>query len=275
MLKILSFFIYTNIIVSLSAWSLYKITEILFNFYNYNLGMFVFFSTLLAYNYMRLPFFSSLETERSKWVHDNINFIYCVILLSLVMTIYLIVTLGCKFFFLISPVIFISAMYPIQIRLSNYIYNIRNIPLLKMILISLSWLYITLIVPLIFSNYQISYYEIDMIFQRFLFVLSICITFDIKDYQIDSIVTLPRCIGIQQSKYFAIFCLFIIEILLLINLLNSVISFNIFLALMLSIEISAVIIYSSNEKRHAWFYDIMVESLSIIMCLFVFFTSTF
>jgi len=77
MLKILSFFIYTNIIVSLSAWSLYKITEILFNFYNYNLGMFVFFSTLLAYNYMRLPFFSSLETERSKWIHDNINFIYC------------------------------------------------------------------------------------------------------------------------------------------------------------------------------------------------------
>ena len=57
MYRILLFCMNTNIIVSFASFSLYKVTEIVFNFQDSNLGLFVFFSTLFAYNYMRLPLF--------------------------------------------------------------------------------------------------------------------------------------------------------------------------------------------------------------------------
>ena len=270
MRTIISFFIYTNIFVSISALSLYKITELIFDFRNNIIGCFVFFATLFAYNYMRLPFFFSEENRpRNFWIEKNIHIIYLMLVISLFLICYCVAILGMTFLYLTSPIIIISCMYPIRIHYLNKLYALREIPLLKIFLIAASWSSMTVLVPLLYLGYTIDYSLISHLLRIFLFIVAISIPFDIRDLYFDNINTIPKHIGVLNAKIFSFFCLFIFEMSLIFDLLNDLMPVPIFLSFFISIEFTALIIYASNEKRTEWFYSILVESLSIIMCLFV------
>jgi len=182
---------------------------------------------------------------------------------------YCVAILGMMFLYLTAPVIIISYMYPIRIRHLNKLYALREIPLLKIFLIAASWSSMTVLIPLLYLGYTIDYYLISHLLRIFLFIVAISIPFDIRDLYFDNINTIPKYIGVFNAKIFSFFCLFIFEMSLIFDLLNDLMPVPIFLSLFISIELTALIIYSSNEKRSEWFYSILVESLSIIMCLFV------
>ena len=269
--RLISFLIHTNIIVSLAAFCLYKVTEILFNISDFYIGCFVFFSTLCAYNYMSSSLYLNIDKDFSFRVSSNKSIgTHLITLLSAIIVIYLIVLLGFVFLKLVLPLLVIGILYPLYIKINGVNYNIRSIPLFKIFLISLCWTHLTLGVPLLYHNYGIDYFFIDSLFQRFLFIVAISIPFDIRDIYIDNITTLPKSLGIWSSKLFAWFCLFIIDVLLIIDLINGVISLSIFLGLFLTIELTSIIIWISKPNNPKVFYGIMVEGLSIIMCLFVY-----
>ena len=102
-----------------------------------------------------------------------------------------------------------------------------------------------------------------------MFVLVLSIPFDIRDVKVDIIRTIPNTIGVVKSKYFGWFCVLIIQIILTIDLINNVIVLPLFLALFLALELTSVVLYLSHSGRSKFFYGIIVEGLSIIMCLFV------
>ena len=272
--SLIRFLIYTNIFVAFAAFSLYKLSEIIFQFTNHSIGGFVFFSTLFAYNYMRMINIFFVKKNKLLFFHKH-TLICFILLISGFISIYLINQLGWFFLELVFPVILISFLYPLIIRINNTSYSVRSIPLLKVFLIALIWSYVTLLSPLIYESIPLNYYSFDFFFQRFLFVIAISIPFDIRDMYIDNITTLPNTFGIYQSKLFAWFCLFIIDVLLFINLINHSISTPLFIALFLSIELTSIVIYFTNHNRNAVFYGILVEGLSIIMCLFVLIASFF
>ena len=159
MYRILLFCMNTNIIVSFASFSLYKVTEIEFNFQDSNLGLFVFFSTLLAYNYMRLPLFNDCNKVdlMLQETYGNKNTIYYICIFLAMIICYLISELGFKFFKLITPAIIVSLLYPISLNLSSKEYSIRKIPFFKIFLIAFIWSYITLFVPLLYYNFDINY----------------------------------------------------------------------------------------------------------------------
>ena len=97
--RILLFCVNTNIFVSISAFSLYKVSELLFGFQNYEMGLFVFFSTLFAYNYMRVPLLSHTKHQSSRviWLQNNNKVIYFLLFISGFCTIWLAIILGLKF----------------------------------------------------------------------------------------------------------------------------------------------------------------------------------
>ena len=273
--RLIKFLIYTNIFVASGAFSLYKVTEIIFDFNNFHIGAFVFFATLFAYNYMRIITFLNAKSLNRISGYDYQRIIFFILLISGFNLIYLMFSLGKLFVLLILPVIIISILYPISIQINNKSYGIRRIPLLKVFLISLIWSYITVLVPLLYQSLSINYIVLDFFFQRFLFVIAISIPFDIRDVSVDNISTLPNKIGIYESKLFAWFCLFILDVLLIIDFINNVISMPLFIALFLSIEITSLVVYFVNHNRSYFFYGIIVEGLSIIMCLFVLLASFF
>jgi hypothetical protein len=259
--RFIDYIINTNIIVACSAFSLYKITEFLFNISDLKMGIFVFFSTLIAYNYMRL--FNNVKNN----ICNLRNTIFCAILFLA----FLILLFDIYFVLLVLPVIVICIIYPIYTpsSINNYSFNLRSIPFLKIFLIALVWSYVTCLMPLLYYNIQIDYYLMDCLLQRFLFVLAVSLPFDIRDMKVDRIRTIPNTVGVVKSKYFGWFCLLIIQIILIIDLVNNVITLPIFLALFISLEITSVVLYFTNARRSKFFYGIIVEGLSIIMCLFV------
>lgn len=267
--RILTFCMNANIFVSLASFSLYKVTEIVFGFQDNNLGLFVFFSTLFAYNYMRNPLFLNNHVHALIWHNNYKNIIQGILFFSGIIILYLMYMLGLKFISLILPAILISILYPLSITINNQAYSIRSIPFLKIFLIAITWAYVTLLVPLLYYNFQINYFLLDFLFQRVLFVIAISIPFDMRDCNYDDIKTIPNTIGMYQSKLFAWFCLFIIDILLIIDFLTNTITTPFFIAFFISIELSSLVIYLSNHHRSKMFYGILVESLSIIMFLFI------
>ncbi len=267
--RILYFFINTNIFVSISTFCLYKISELLFGFQNYKIGFFVFFSTLFAYNYMRLPFFFQENDSNNYSTDYSQKSIYFFLFISAIFIIFLSSSLGLKFIQLLLPPILISIIYPLLIKINNRQYGIRNIPFLKIFLISFTWSYVTLLLPALYYDVQLDYFLLSSFFERFLFVLAIAMPFDIRDYNSDKIRTFPNTIGIINSKIFAWFCLLLIQILLIINVIHSNIAMPVFLGLFLSIEISSLVIYLTNTERSSFFYSILVESLSLVMYLLV------
>ena len=191
---------------------------------------------------------------------------------------FLIITINFYDYFflkLITPVIIVSFLYPLNIRISNFRVCIRSIPFFKVFLISFVWSYVTFLMPLIYNGFEIDFYILKYFTLRFLFIFAISIPFDIRDFNVDKILTFPRMLGIQKSKYLSWISMFIFQLIILIDLLNSQISMSIFLALFLSIEFSSLVIYYTNTKRTNLFYGLVVEGLSIIMCLFVFITKFF
>ena len=212
---------------------------------------------------------------KSQKIYNNKITIYCILSLSVFAILLLFFILGYDFLKLVFPAILISVLYPVSIKINNRFYSIRNIPFLKIFLIAFTWSYITVLLPLLYHDFIMDYFMLDVFFQRLLFVIAISIPFDIRDCDIDQIMTIPNTIGIVESKFFAWFCLFIIDVLLFIDVISHNITVPFFIALFLSIEICALLIYYSNNNRSLMFYGFFVESLSIIMCLFVFVASFF
>jgi len=268
--QFLEFCVKTNLIVAVSAFCLYKTTEILFQFHNFHLGCFVFFATLFTYNYMRvLDSYSFDFSAGGDYIFCYKKIILSLLFVSAVLIVYLIYILGVQFLQLITPVAVISLLYPISFTVNSATYSLRSIPFLKIFLISLVWSYVTVLLPILYYSSSLDYVVLDVFFQRFLFIIAISIPFDIRDMYIDQIKTFPNTIGVYESKLFAWFCLFLIDLLLIIDLINSIITVPVFCALFITIEITSIIIYFSGQNKSFMFYGIIVEGLSIIMCLFV------
>ena len=226
-----------------------------------------------------MRFFAFLKVKKDDnlplWIQHNKPIIYIILITSGLALFFFCFLLGNKFLFLISPVIFISLFYQSHINLNENSYSIRSLPLFKIFIISITWSYMTLLVPLLYEGYFLDYSILSFFFQRILFLIALLIPFDIRDMKVDNIQTIPNTIGEFRSKLFGWFCLFIIQVLLILDVFNSTISLPFFLALFISIELTSIVLYFTNQNKSFIFYGIIVEGLSIIMCLFVLIASFF
>ena len=198
--------------------------------------------------------------------------------LLLLVLVFVIITINFYDYFflkLITPVVVVSFLYPLNVRIFNFRICVRSIPIFKVFLISFVWSYITYLMPLIYNGFEIDFNILKYFTLRFLFIFAISIPFDIRDFNVDKILTFPRLFGIQKSKCLSLLSMLVFQLIILVDLFNSQISIPMFLALFLSIELSSIVIYYTNTKRTNLFYGLLVEGLSIIMCLFVYITKFF
>ncbi|MBK9505813.1 MAG: UbiA family prenyltransferase [Bacteroidetes bacterium] len=91
------------------------------------------------------------------------------------------------------------------------LFRLRQIPYLKIFLISFVWATVTILLPVIHSEKAYNNFHIlTMIIERFLFVFAITIPFDIRDMNADSqteLKTIPLLIGEKRSIYASIIVL--------------------------------------------------------------------
>ena len=261
------FLINSNIFVSFCVLSLAISSEFLVVnskiLFPSEVSLFVFFATIFTYNFQRIVRISkSQKHNRKDWTQKNKFLIYLVMIISSVISLYFFSKFKTNTQIAIIFSAIISVLYP---------FGFRTIPFSKIFVISLIWTTSTMLLLILEEEIIFSSNVIAHLLSRFLFVFAICIPFDIRDVKYDNIKlkTIPIFFGVSKSKLISFVSLFFVIIISAFQYWNNKLSVGFFIAISLSCIFSSIFIKKSNEKKSDFFFSFWVESLSILLYLFL------
>lgn len=176
----------------------------------------VFFATLFEYNLHRLFTLiyskEALTYPKHQWLRNNLKLFYVIMTISSI-------GFGIAVYFAkprviegLAPLALLTLFYSVPfIRFKNRLFKLRDIPLIKTLLIALIWALSTVMLPVWQSGAEIPTHQLILTFtERFLFIFAITIPFDIRDMDTDQnsgLKTFPLLIGEQASWRLALFCM--------------------------------------------------------------------
>ena len=257
-MKFVNAILFSNFWISIGAVGAtifyYKFTTEKINYFYLTV---VFFATLFAYN---LQYISEHKTNnhrkiQTNWILENHKFLKYVTILALILSIILsLLILPINSLFVSLPFLSVVFFYK-KGKLNNF--ALRNIPILKIILIALCWMFACTIMPSIIAQRSIVWRPTIYLF---LYIISITLPFDIRDYFADdkSLLSIPHLIGIKPTYVLSILILCFLIVTNFFNL--SMIFFLLFTVLL--------ILLSYNIKNE-YYYLIVLDGLLIILPIFV------
>lgn len=258
--KWFSFYVFANIHVGLAAFCLTQITMNEFAAENRSLAYFVFFSTILAYNFMRVFQLNRINSTIAIWIRSNKNGLIVLNSICLVLVVFLSLNFRPSTILVLLPFLLASFFYVIPG--SSRLKGLRHVPGFKLFLISFTWAGVTLYLPLFVAQLQ----ETDGIWiafvQRFLFIMALAIPFDIRDAHFDfpDLKTLPQLIGIKSSKVVAILAMIIFALLELYRITNIDAAFIVSIVITV---LAILLILGSVVGQKRFYSSFWVESVPV------------
>jgi 4-hydroxybenzoate polyprenyltransferase len=271
----LHFLINSNIYVSLAAVALAEETFVMVGA-PLNAGavlLLIFFSTLFIYTVSRIQLKSGRSFSESFQTFPNksIAFLSCGGALLTLSEVSISIVL------LMVPLGLISIGYALPLfRRKTHAFRLREVPMLKIFIISLVWAVTTVIIPLLDQKLPILNMEVFLIWlRRMLYIFAITVPFDIRDQAEDArnkLKTLPGAFGVKGAKIIAATALVFFMVLLFIKPceqqhFSMVNGFEI--PLMVSAFIAAVFIYKTNDSRNKYYYLFLLDGTMIFQFFLV------
>ena len=256
--RIFNFYLDASIHVAFAVISLILITNLYLNILpDHHLLLFVFFGTIPSYNFIKY----GVEAKRYFLVkngyHKQIQ-IFSLILLTLA---------GYHFFFLGYVVWFICLILALLIGLYALPVfpkhkNLRNIGILKVILVALVWTGTTVIIPVVSSAITFSWDISLLILQQFILILILLIPFEIRDLEYDelNLKTIPQRIGVSQTKNLG---LLLSLIFYLITFLKDDLSQLEIIGKTIFFLILIIMLLMTHRNQSKYFASFFVESIPI------------
>lgn len=164
----------------------------------------IFFATLLEYNAHRLLtiFFNrqALDGPKHAWVKMHLTLFYVIVLLSVLGFLIASFLAKTEVLIVLFPLGMLTLLYSLPIyKKEKRVFRLREIPLLKIFIISFVWAVTTVLLPVIQTGRQFETWKLIAIMaERFLFIFAIAIPFDIRDMAQDrqsGLRTLPILMG--------------------------------------------------------------------------------
>ncbi len=261
--NILNWIIFSNFFVAFCVLALTISSEFLLDTINLRISQFVFFATLLAYNFQRVVKLKQRQKQlKTDWQEKNRTSTYFIMIISAIIILY--------YFYYFKTSTQIAIIFSGILSLL-YPFVIRNIPFLKIFVIALVWTISTMLLLILENNILISQNLILHLSARFLFVFAISIPFDIRDLKFDDkkMKTIPIVFGERKAKLIGIMALFFCEIIAIVQTLYFDMEFNNLIALICILFLSAILIIKSSQDKTAIYFSFWVESLSIYFYLFL------
>jgi len=196
--RFLNFYIDASIHVALSVSCFYLITiELLQVSTNWSLVGFLFFGTVICYNFIKYGVEAEKYLRVSNPYHRLIQFFS---FLSGVFAFLFFLQLDHSLYFSIFILALLSALYAIPFLGKSK--NLRNLGGLKIYLVALVWTGCTVYLPISDNSLIVSNNSFILLVQRFLLVLVLILPFEIRDLKFDSVElkTLPQRIGVGPTK---------------------------------------------------------------------------
>lgn len=225
--RLLQGLLYSSVFISCCAFSLTVETYLLADLpVSLPVAVFVFLATLFTYNLssvqsmLRHPG-QLINKRHAAWGQRNKKLLAILGLagIAAAAVIYLGFDLRLNFWFMMHLAL-ISIGYTVPvIYKSRKVKPLRSVPLLKVFLIAYVWAAVTGLFPLMNAGMPIWDTSVLLLFlRRFLFILSLALLFDIRDYNYDrnaNTLTFPGWIGVRNTKLLSLGLLFLYMLLLL------------------------------------------------------------
>jgi 4-hydroxybenzoate polyprenyltransferase len=274
-MSMLKWILYTSIFAALCAVGLCMATERLLSGHVPDvfsvLHAFVFVNTLCIYNLhyfiKKIPAGISDRADwsaRHKWVHPVL--ILTGGLISFICLFYLPVKV-----ILVSVALgLLSLGYSLPILPFPQKKRLKDWGILKLLLLSLVWASVTVLMPMLYYSKSFRAYEVEFM-MRFIFMLPLCIAFDIRDMETDkenSIYTLPNAVGMLASYRLMYFFLMVFGGLVLWQyvrypiLSRAISGYTIML-------LTFVMLRLSKRINADIFYLLCIDGLMLVYALFV------
>jgi hypothetical protein len=270
--RLFDFYIFANLHVALAGFCITKITVVKFQIHNSLVPVFVGFSIILSYNFIRFyEFYTNNIKGLKKWFETNKKYLVSLTVLSAIVLWYLLffATFNLKALYLLFPFAFMTIFYVIPLfKIGEKEVSFRNFPGIKIFSITVSWAVISVLFPLFEADFEFTLKVYIEFFQRFLILLAITIPFDIRDVNSDSnkLKTLPQILGITTVKKIGIALLVMFVLLTFFNenILLTEVYVNIIIAL-----ITGFYVYFSSVEKSRYYTSFWVEAIPIFWLLLI------
>lgn len=259
-----AFYVFGNIHVAVAAYCLTKISFLQFDINNQSLANFVFFSTVLSYNFIRLFQLDKLNSMTSIWIRANKRSLIVLNSLALIGSVYYLLNFRLVDILVLVPFFLATMFYVFPFK--KKITGLRNVPALKLFLIGITWTGLTLYLPLFSAQIHHTPDAYIAVAQRFLFILAITIPFDIRDAQFDlpGLNTIPQLLGVNRSKLIAVMMLIVV---VLFDFLIPYKNPNYFWINLVMMGMSMILIAFSGIKRGRFYTAFWIEAVPIVWYL--------
>ena len=264
------YIVYTNIFVAGCTAALVAASAIILGITVPEVTWFTGAATLAAYNFMRL--FQIFDNQSFSgaplhiWIAERRWFVVAITLVSSAAAFYFFLQFETVTRYFIIPLAILAGFYSVRIPLTGGS-RLREIPGLKIFLISALWALVTVSLPAveagIFGSTQVALLTLE----RFLFIFAITLPFDIRDlpYDAPAMNTLPQRFGVSGAKGIALFAILFLDIVLIAEWGIGFYSLKELIALIGIAEIAAVLVYFTNEERSDAYFTVVIESLSLLL----------
>ncbi|MEO9893219.1 hypothetical protein [Aurantibacter sp.] len=257
--RFFNFYLDASIHVALSVYCLVWLTGYMLDIaIDTNLALFLFFGTIVSYNFVKY----GLEAEKYILVanryHKNIQFFSFV---ALAFVAYYAFGLNRETWEALIVLSIITGLYAIPVMPNAK--NLRSLSGFKIVVVAVVWAGATVILPLL-QNEKLASWDVNVeTLQRFLIVLALMLPFEIRDLRYDppELNTIPQRFGITNTKLIGVVLVLAISLLTFLkdNLSILEIVAKIFICITLLLAI-----LNSNKKRSKYYASFWVESLPII-----------
>ncbi|OZV66894.1 UbiA prenyltransferase family protein [Winogradskyella aurantia] len=260
-----NFYINSSIHVAIAVYALTRITLIRFNLsYDENSLYFVFFATIVAYNFVK--YFGFVKFHHRK-LATSLGAIQFLSLVALGAMLFYLARLQSQTFVLIGVLGIITFLYAIPLIPKRLLFddhrNLREISGIKIYVIALVWTMATVLIPVMNASVAIDSNIVTTMVQRFLFVLVLMLPFEIRDLNYDNLrlATIPQKIGVRNTKIIGVFMLMVF---LMLEFLKKNLSRIDVISIVLITAITLVLLVFSNKSQSKYYSAFWVEGLPIL-----------
>lgn len=264
--KVFELYIFSNIHVAVGTFCLVKITLLSYGVSENKTAFFVLFSTISAYNFIRLYRITDIAYWFSDWLKSNKVVLYIITSISILISLFLALSFQLKAFLWLLPFGIFTFFYVLPFPFKNI--PLRNIAGIKLFLIAISFAGITVLFPLVQNDMTINLNAWIHFIQRFLFVMLITIPFDIRDLHVDnkSLNTLPQMVGLKKTKIIGVL---LGVLIVMLEYLKQPIEVNQMIIIFIIVIFSILFLINSKEKQSKYYSAFWVESMPIFWFLLI------
>lgn len=268
--EIFDFYIESSLHVAFAVYALIRITFLKLNIpYDESVAYFGFYGTIVGYNFIK---YDELARVKKIELTNKFKMIIAISFISFIATIYYFFELKTKTKYIGFLALLITILYTLPFFPNRN--NLRNWSGIKIYLVAIVWVGVTVFLPIINADYDLSFIVILKSIQRFILVFVLMLIFEIIDLKIDNqyLKTIPQQIGVFKTKLLSYM------LLMLFALLDFFRSGFYLKSIVVTISITSILaffVYFASTLRNKYYTSFWVESIPFFWLLCIMFSKLY